>query len=345
MKLLRSQYESANGVLSLEAPISEDPDTVDSDICRAFTRFDIHASAYEGGPPPLRQHHRFTHTPIFQDKIRDFSSIYEAQTALDKELICCYQFVRQSGDIYRYWTEEEVPLEVFARQVQLLDRLATWRTIFEDFLNTQSNVLTTKDLKTALLLKISHTTMHIMLTNCLVTEEVAYDSFIDHFRKIVNWAKTLHPTNAVDTEHESPIKPHYSVEMGIIQPLGFTAVRCRDPLIRREALTLLSTSSWIEGAWDSKSSANVCEHIIKVEEEGLGEIRSSSDIFEHRRVHGIQLQLDVTTRSAVIDYSVRSNGIDGGYVDRVDHLQWKAHTWLYSHCTMFRQSQTWISFP
>ena len=64
------------------------------------------------------------------------------------------------------------------------------------------------------------------------------------------------------------IKPTFSLSLGIIAPLYIACSRCRDPVIRRRAIHLLSICNRREGIWDSLLSAQVARCILETEEAG-----------------------------------------------------------------------------
>jgi Fungal specific transcription factor domain/Fungal Zn(2)-Cys(6) binuclear cluster domain len=63
------------------------------------------------------------------------------------------------------------------------------------------------------------------------------------------------------------IKPTFSLSLGIIPPLYIVSTRCRDPVIRRKAIHLLSICKRREGVWDSWLSSQVARRILEIEEE------------------------------------------------------------------------------
>ncbi len=70
------------------------------------------------------------------------------------------------------------------------------------------------------------------------------------------------------------------MDLGIIVPLYFTVISCRDPVVQRQALPLLSRLSLPrqEGAWNANDASRVGHWLISVEEEGLGKVESAEDI-------------------------------------------------------------------
>ena len=51
----------------------------------------------------------------------------------------------------------------------------------------------------------------------------------------------------------------FTLYVGIIPPLFMTATKCQNPQLRTEAIALLRTRPWREGAWDSVAMARVAE--------------------------------------------------------------------------------------
>ncbi|MCJ1484502.1 hypothetical protein MMC06_004673 [Schaereria dolodes] len=299
---------------------------IDEAIWHAFIRYDIHASSVDRDRPPMIrcwQWESLLDTILGLRPVQEYFTINEIQAALHHELLRCYHFLRAKADLHRYRSEKEVPLETFGRQQYIIGRLELWEASFRRCLQRQGQNLSTKCLKTALLLKISYATMYIIVSTSLVTEEMPYDKYVEHFKKILTWIKSLHPSYDKGKDLDPPPPATFSSEMGIIQPLKFLATKCRDPVVRKEAVHLLSDPLWIEGILDSGFCARICQHIVQLEEEGLREVRSSSDIPECRRVHGY----DVVTvgeggRSIMVETKFRPNGIDGGFMSRINLVAW-----------------------
>jgi len=86
-------------------------------------------------------------------------------------------------------------------------------------------------------------------------------------------------------------RPTYSMSLGVIAPLFATAVRCRNPIIRRQALQILLMCNRKEGLWDSIISAKVAERVICIEETHLFEERQDrcvGRIPEHARIRQLE---------------------------------------------------------
>ena len=95
--------------------------------------------------------------------------------------------------------------------------------------------------------------------------QVSYDAYLDAFKALVHHAEivlngmTLHKTHAAK----------FTFEMSIIPPLYHTATRCRCPITRRKAVSLLARGPPREGLWDAEQHVLVLNRVIEMEESEL----------------------------------------------------------------------------
>jgi len=61
----------------------------------------------------------------------------------------------------------------------------------------------------------------------------------------------------------------FTFDLQSVWPLDTVAKKCRDPLVRREAIGLLVCMSRRDGIWDSLLATKICLWIVKIEEEAL----------------------------------------------------------------------------
>ena len=126
-------------------------------------------------------------------------------------------------------------------------------------------------------------------------------------------------------------KPTFSLSMGIIPPLYMVSTRCRDPVIRRKAINLLSTCKRGEGIWDSWLSFRIALRMLEIEETGarhhLVKMLSESGVAVPKPVritdmHQIPKEarvVDLGTsfgpdRQGVLRYAKSGNGLGSGDV-------------------------------
>lgn len=132
--------------------------------------------------------------------------------------------------------------------------------------------------------------------------ETCWDELLPKYRELVDIAEVIldarHPT-----EEDTKIKPMFQMDHGIIPPLFTVVHKCRDPYVRRRALALLYRVPRQEGMWNSHLTARCAERIVKIEEEGLGEVNCCADVPDWARISDIEVTFDQLERRGFITYS------------------------------------------
>jgi hypothetical protein len=106
----------------------------------------------------------------------------------------------------------------------------------------------------------------ITLAAVRTDSEMVYDQYIADFQYITRTCAALMLTR--DNVH-FPKNTRYSHDVGVVPPLHVTATKCRDPVIRREAVELLFASPRQEGMWDGVLTARIGKWMTACEEDGL----------------------------------------------------------------------------
>lgn len=94
------------------------------------------------------------------------------------------------------------------------------------------------------------------------TYQSAYDVYLDTFTALLHHAEIV--LNAINTQ-ESPAAK-FTFEISIIAPLYHTATRCRCPITRRKAISLLARGPPREGLWDAEQHVMVARRVVEMEE-------------------------------------------------------------------------------
>ena len=102
----------------------------------------------------------------------------------------------------------------------------------------------------------------VWLSTCLGAGQAAFDQYNSQFQNIVQHADTILASS--DTQ------PSFTFEAGVIPQLFFVATKCRDPTIRRRALSQIKKAPLQENLWPALSTARSVEKIIALEEETRG---------------------------------------------------------------------------
>ncbi|RMZ27481.1 hypothetical protein D0859_08462 [Hortaea werneckii] len=104
---------------------------------------------------------------------------------------------------------------------------------------------------------------YIWLSTRLVTEQVMFDQYTDHFEETLRYGEKY-----VNAKAGEPAV--FTFEVGAVPPLYFVATKCRISSLRRRALSLLARAPRKEAMWGATSTGQLAARIIAVEEEGMG---------------------------------------------------------------------------
>ncbi|KAF3050150.1 hypothetical protein E8E11_010251 [Didymella keratinophila] len=100
--------------------------------------------------------------------------------------------------------------------------------------------------------------------------QMMYDSHLDSYRSLIRYARILIDSGRVDTSSKqiSPPAPtaNFTFDTTVIPALFYTAIRCRCPATRREAIELLGKDLPREGLWDPDQHRIVAERVVEIEE-------------------------------------------------------------------------------
>lgn len=100
-----------------------------------------------------------------------------------------------------------------------------------------------------------------MITASLSNTEIVIDSFIPQFRRIAQFARHV---LREDQELRKSDGPRLQYGMGLVMALFYTAIRCRDFCMRREAISILQEWPCTNGIWHSLRAAKVAEWVAKI---------------------------------------------------------------------------------
>lgn len=279
-----------------------------------------------------------------------FSSLVETSNSLISVLNLASKFQRSGADEYRYRKIGDIPLEVHAEQQLLLSRHFHWGNSFNAWMDSNFKISAssssnhqgqTKQAHRINLLQIHHQVCTTVISCSLHAEETVYDSFSVMFAEIVTLARPLNASTSSSPYQRTNDAPQqqdqlrnetsFYLETGIIEPLYWTAIKCRDGKTRREAIRLLRTCSQ-EGVWVGAIQAAVADRVVEIEETGLlldakrslvdeGFIRAK-DVSESIRIHSVGVAIDRAKRIAEMECSRRLNGMDGEWDERVEWAFW-----------------------
>ena len=207
-----------------------------------------------------------------------------------------------------------------------------WSMAFRAFLRKAGSCLNTRELQAAHFLEIHYLFLKTYTTSgkealdvhtrkgwldrC--NDQMAWDQFIPIFDRIISLASLIVDSNS--TCHGSTLR--FCLDSNIVAHLYAVAHRCRDPLIRREAVSLLRKFPVLEGMWDSVLTTKVAETVIAIEEEGLGDITSCTDVPGWARIGDVNVIFNMEGRMGTLKFRRPKMGMQGS-----DHTIIKTFTW------------------
>ncbi|KAF9778292.1 hypothetical protein IL306_004219 [Fusarium sp. DS 682] len=128
------------------------------------------------------------------------------------------------------------------------------------------------------------------------------DNYTSDFEELVNCASRV--LGFEETDDMSQAAPQFHLEIGVVPVLCVTVAWCRDPVIRRRAISLLMSNQAQEGVWSSLITGRVAQRVMEAEEEGL-DVRSCKDVPGQRRVRSVFVSLGPMKRQAMIRYGLQ----------------------------------------
>lgn len=207
----------------------------------------------------------FLNTGKDSDLPAKFCSLREACICLDW-IISTTQSL--SSHVERIITGPQFPSSLRTSRGRLLSSLRKWRSNLEF-----SPLVTTKtgNIRESLavtVLCLYHNMVVIMAETCLRDiNEMIFDAHLPSFVSILTQTRELW-TKANAELMEQPSQMTFIVDLGFILPLYYTALKCREPKIRRSSIALLQRAPHIKGSWDGRLAGYVAKRIMEMEEDG-----------------------------------------------------------------------------
>lgn len=226
-----------------------------------------------------------------------FDSIHEARVAWDKLCERIFKFTETMFNHVQNRVMGILPTSLRQYGVRFKREIEMWSDAFEPILTSRTGPGVSSQEKAGIaVLKMSQIMAQILFLMTFSDNEMQFDAFTAQFKAIVDLATEVvgdeerraaakrcpdlmfcshmkrnhHPHGhgdmfgaAYTARH---IKPSFSADMGIVPPLFVVATKCRNPVIRRQAIQLLRSSSRREAMWDSELTARIAMWIAEIEE-------------------------------------------------------------------------------
>lgn len=205
-----------------------------------------------------------------------------------------------------------VQRELEEEKATFVDDIERWSAAFDPIWHQIRESTDLQEKIAASILRMYSLNTKILLEGTTLTSELSYDKFLPSFREIVTLARFT----------DTNLQPSYHFHLSTGPPLFVVLLRCRDPSVRREALSILRSSNF-DGPWNRHMIAKVGEWIMKVEEEGMDE---RIGIEEARRVKLSRLVMGMQEKKVLVQ-AVHTHSPDNSLERRVDWLEETITDW------------------
>ncbi len=242
-----------------------------------------------------------------------FARIREARSSLDGKLNGVFRFhrlIEQPGFIQKCQEDHSFPHLLEGMRQSHLDGLQTWKTAYDEMvqrlhLTTQGDDLCLQELELQYLLTTN------MLMTLFATSPMVYDAYNAEFARAIY---LVGQTLALRRPQRRLLAIPF--DMGVLAPLFYVLLKCRDATIRREAMAILHECPEREGMWDRASLVEFAEWKISKEEQGrAGSGLSEQDpLPEDARIYCEKIRAVVVggRAAAIVSYK---RGAYGGIAD------------------------------
>jgi hypothetical protein len=134
--------------------------------------------------------------------------------------------------------------------------------------------------KAIAILHLHHTLLSVRLGVSVLGENNRESLFDDLEQKLVQILKYCQLVLQTNDTVASKMQPVFSSGLGVIMPLHTVAARCRNPLVRQEAIDLLRKAQRREGLWDSALVEKIVSTTVELEEKGDEMPHSERGVFK-----------------------------------------------------------------
>ena len=309
--LSKSLLDASSNLESNREPIYQ--------LIETFRRLDLQAAFYLGSyqiRSITTEYRPHTNQLAHKDGTAVFQSIEEGRGNLMSIVLSASHFMRSTAEPLKYLefqtlesTKESQIHAVHLRDVYI-KKLNEWLNSFRAVLSGLPPGRQDIEKSQASKCFISCAMTMISLSVCLAPDETAYDTYFLLFLDIVQNAENIlssgsesEPHAAVRQEKRGPL---FDLEMSVIQPLYFTALKCRNSDTRYRAIHLLRQTGK-EGVWDGSVMAGIAEHVVMLEENQRCQSITEWDmnVLEESRICGVALNLMRHERKVWIECSSR----------------------------------------
>ena len=143
------------------------------------------------------------------------------------------------------------------------------------------------------------------LAACLSLPEYLNQNILRDAISVVDMARDLLEPDILSEKTRNRAQAIFTFDDCLVGGLFLVATRCRDRVVRREALKLLNKHPRREGLWDGAMASRVAEWFVETEEEGLA---ADEEVAVDSRLVLLSNEFSLSDRKAVVCCSRTVNG-------------------------------------
>ena len=281
------------------------------EIAEVFARLDLFALSFSDAAAP----YQYTLDDLLRTspdlRPRKFESIHEAHVSL-MDLI---RWLLVTGDQMIFKSDPLDPLMGYyeAELSKCRERLREWQYHWDRLLTASES----RDTVDAKMVELWYNKGVALADSGFIGPESRYDSSIAQFRRIVEMSEVVCSTIRQNGEGSD-----YSLDLGYLAATFFAAIRCRDPSLRRRAISVLESHSRREGMWESTAAGAIARRWMQLEEDGLGEIDIAAQVPESKRIAVLDLAVDSASSSASLRFTSSVSQSADFQAYRDEKLKW-----------------------
>ncbi|KAJ9613507.1 hypothetical protein H2200_003449 [Cladophialophora chaetospira] len=200
----------------------------------------------------------------------NFENISQARDAGYAMVAEAHLFIVQVQEIKLTEGKDWLPTQKFIdRRDKLKNNLFRWDAAVHTLIKSRSQPIfeSPDDDELYSTLMLSWTQYLIELSTLLTAYETSYDKFFPQFQSMLGYIRRV-----VAVQQARSNRPVFVLETRILPALHYVAVKCRHPLIRREAISLTENDApRMEYYFKADHTAEEAKRIIGIEEAGGNE--------------------------------------------------------------------------
>lgn len=201
------------------------------------------------------------------------------------------------------------------RQKHLQD-FRNWHSAFQPLWDIAQSINNHKQFMTALTLEMR---FKAIFTSSLLGDhfkgDTVYDALTTEFREIVDLGKLFVKHEKLERGSQ---RATFTFDDPFISAIYNVILKCRDPILRREAIALLESHHRRDGVMDSAMMAKIGRLQMNIEEDGS----EGNYIPEHARIRGIKTTTDMVRRTGQMKYLKMASSSNREFVVHHVNFTW-----------------------